>query len=369
MGLWNKIVGQFIDVIEWSDAQPDLMVWKFPRNDNEIKNGAQLIVREGQAAVFLHEGQLGDVFGPGRHELNTSNIPVLTSLASWKYAFNSPFKCDVFFVAVRQFTDLKWGTQNPIMMRDAEFGPIRFRAFGSYCVRVKDAGAFIKQISGIVSSFSNDSINGQFRNMLVSRFADALGEAGVPALDLAGKYNELGEHLRGLLQPEFEEYGVDLTKFLIENISLPPEVEKALDKRTQMGVLGDLNNYTKFQTANAIGDMANNPAGPGMMGMVAGMGMGHVVGSSMQQSAQPAPAPAAPSAGGPPPLPDAATWYAAVNGQQQGPMSEKDLKSMAAGGQITRDTLVWSQGMAEWTPAAKVVSLSSAFTAPPPMPG
>ena len=259
MGLWDKVKGQFIDVIEWVDDTGDTIVWKFPRYDNEIKNGAQLIVRESQSVVFLHEGELGDVFNPGRVELTTANIPILTTLKSWKYAFDAPFKCDVFFVSTRQFTDLKWGTKNPIMMRDAEFGPVRLRAFGTYCIRVTDPGRFITQIAGTNTEFFTDEITGQLRNILTSRFADALAEAKIPMLDLAANYNEMGDFLRTKLQPEFDEYGVALTKFLIENISVPEAVEKALDKRTQMGVVGNLGAYTQFQTAQAIEAMAENP--------------------------------------------------------------------------------------------------------------
>lgn len=365
MGLFGKIRSQFIDVIDWTDDTRDTLVWKYPRGDNEIKNGAQLVVRESQAAVFMYEGQMGDVFLPGRHELTTQNIPVLTTLASWKYAFNAPFKCDIFFISTRQFTDLKWGTQNPIMLRDAEFGPIRLRAFGSYCFQVNDAGKFVKQLAGTDSLFQTHEITNQFRNMLVSRFADALGECKIPALDLAANYNELGEKLKGSMQSEFDEYGIKLTKYLVENISLPPEVEAALDKRSQMGVLGNLNAYTQMQTADAIRDMSNNPgAGANMMGMVAGMGMGQVMGGTMQGNAQ-----QAQQNGAPPPMPQAAQWFAALDGQQAGPFDDAGIKDKIAGGGITKDTLVWKQGMANWSAAGSVAELAGFFgAAPPPMP-
>lgn len=368
MALWDKVKGQFIDVIEWVDDTGDTLVWKFPRYDNEIKNGAQLIVRESQTAVFMHEGEIGDVFGPGRVELTTSNIPILTTLESWKYAFNAPFKCDIFFVSMRQFTDLKWGTKNPIMLRDAEFGPVRLRAFGSYCIRVKDPAAFIRQIAGTDTLFQTDEITGQLRNILVSRFADALAESKIPMLDLAANYNEMGDLLRGQLQPEFDEYGTALTKFLIENISLPDEVEKVLDKRTQMGLVGNLQQYTQFQTAEAIEAMAANPnGGSGAMGMIAGVGMGNVVGGAMQGAAQPQQP--APAAGGPPPLPDPVQWYAGINNQQAGPFTPEQLQEMIAQGQIDRETLVWKQGMAGWVKAGEVKDLEGYFGAvPPPLP-
>lgn len=366
MALWDKLKGQFIDVIEWTDSTQDTIVWKFPRDDNEIKNGAQLIVRESQSAVFLHEGQLGDVFPPGRVQLTTNNIPILTTLASWKYAFDAPFKCDIFYVSTKQFTDQKWGTQNPIMLRDPEFGPVRLRAFGSYCFKITDPGQFIKQISGTDNLFETAEIAGQFKNMLVSRFADALGESKIPMLDLAANYNEIGDLLRGKLQPEFDEYGVTLTKFLVENVSLPEAVEEALDKRSQMGVLGNLNAFTQFQTANAIEDMANNPnAGSNMMGMIAGVGMGNVMGGAMTGAAQ---APQQPGAM-PPPLPQQAQWYAAVNGQQAGPFDAAMIQQQIQQGNITPDTLAWKQGMANWTAASQIPDLAGFFGAmPPPLP-
>jgi len=370
MGLWDKVKGQFIDVIEWVDDTQDSLIWKFPREGNEIKNGAQLIVRESQVAVFLHEGEIGDIFGPGRRELTTANIPVLTTLKSWKYAFNAPFKCDVFFVSMRQFTDLKWGTKNPIMLRDAEFGPVRLRAFGSYCIKVSDPEQFIKQIAGTDELFQTGEITGQFRNILSSRFADALAESKIPMLDLAANYNEMGDLLLGNLQTEFDEYGIKLTKFLIENISVPDEVEKALDKRTQMGVIGNLGAYTQFQTAEAIEDMANNP-NAGAMGMIAGVGMGNIMGGAMQGAAQPpagTPAAAQPAAG-PPPLPKQEQWYAAIDNQQAGPFSPEQVQQMVGQGRISKETLVWKQGMADWAQAGQVPGIAGYFGAvPPPLP-
>jgi membrane protease subunit (stomatin/prohibitin family) len=366
MGLWDKVKHQLLDVIEWKEQDGNTVVWKFPRYENEIKNGAQLIVREGQAAVFLHEGEIGDVFMPGRHQLTTSNLPILTTLASWKYGFDSPFKCDIFFVATKQFTNLKWGTKNPIMLRDAEFGPIRLRTFGSYCFKVSDPGKFIKQISGASSSFETEEITEQFRNILASRFADALGEAKIPALDLAANYNEIGEQLHEKMQVEFDEYGATLTKFLIENISLPKNVEEALDKRSSMGVIGNMQQYTQFQTANALEGMAENPnAGGGMMGMIAGVGMGNMVGGAIGGAA----APQNQGAPVPPPLPQAVQWHAAINGQQTGPFDESLLKTQIQQGLIKKDTLVWHQGMANWTPAGNVPELAGLFNAaPPPLP-
>ena len=369
MALFNsikdKVLGQFVDVIDWVDDTRNTIVWKYPRGDNEIKYGAQLTVRESQYAVFLHEGELGDVFSPGRYELTTKNIPIMTTLESWKYGFDSPFKADVYFVNGRQFTDQKWGTPNPIMLRDPEFGPIRLRAFGSYAFSITSPGRFITTMAGTNPLLVSEDISGQLRNFLVSRFADALGEAKVPALDLAAQYNELGDFLRTYLQKDFDTYGITLNTFLIENISLPPAVEEALDKRTQMGVLGDMNKYTQFQAANALADAAKNTGTAGnMVGMLAGVNLGGVIGGNMQQAAQ-SQAPA----GGPPPLPNAVAWFAGIGGKQEGPFDDTAMGGKITASAVTRDTLVWKQGMAGWVKAAEVPELARLFSAvPPPFP-
>ncbi len=356
MALWEKIRGQFIDVIEWLDTTQDTMVYRFPRGDNEIKNGAQLIVRESQVAVFIHEGQLGDVFRPGRYELNTRNIPVLTSLASWKYAFNSPFKCEIYFVNTKQFTNLKWGTQNPVMLRDPELGVVRLRAFGTYAIQCVDAAKLVIRIAGTDAVFQVDEIAGQLRAMLVSRFADALAGSGLAALDLAANYQEIGEKLRSRIQAEFEEYGLALAKLLVENVSFPPEVEQALDQRSKLGLLGShLGSLTQMKTAEAIGDMARNPgAGGAALGMVGAMNIGGAMAGAMQTAALP---------------PLVGQFYAAINGQQAGPFDLQALRAHVASGALTRETLVWRQGMAGWTPAGQVPDLSTLFAAsPPPLP-
>lgn len=372
MGLWDAVKKQFLDVIEWQDSTNDTLVHKFFRGDSAIKNGAQLIVRESQAAVFLHEGQLGDVFMPGRHELSTNNIPILTTLKNWKYAFNEPFKCDIFFVSTRQFTDCKWGTGNPIMLRDPEFGPLRLRAYGTYAFKVEDPGQLIKGVAGTDANFETSEITGQLRNILVSRFTDALGESKIAALDLAANYNEMGDLLGEKIQPEFNEYGLKLTKFLVENISFPPEVEAALDQRAKMGILGNMQKYTQMKTAEAIGDMANNDSGGGnMMGMIAGMGTGGIVAGAMQAGMQAGAAPTATAGGGtaPPPLPGQKTYFAAINNQQAGPFNLDALRAQAASGALTRETLVWAEGMGAWTAAGQVGEIASIFSTPPPLSG
>ncbi|HZG43702.1 MAG TPA: SPFH domain-containing protein, partial [Longimicrobium sp.] len=274
MALFDFIKTELIDIVEWLDQTGDTMVYRFQRHDNEIKNGAQLIVRPGQAAVFVDQGEIADVFPPGRYELTTENLPVLSTLRGWKYGFNSPFKAEVYFVATKVFTDLKWGTKNPIMLRDPEFGPVRLRAFGTYAVRVSEPARFIAQIVGTSGVFTTDGISDQVRNFMVSRFTEALGEGKIPALDLAANFSELGQAVKTVIGPEVGEYGLEVTTFLVENISLPEEVEKALDKRTSMGVIGNLGAYSQFQAANAMEQAAKNPGGGAGEGMGLGLGFG-----------------------------------------------------------------------------------------------
>lgn len=366
MGLWDKLKGELIDIIQWLDTTQDTMVYRFERYGNEIKNGAKLVVREGQAAALVNEGQLADVYDPGTHTLETRNMPILSTIMGWKYGFESPFKAEVYFVSTRNFTDLKWGTMNPIMLRDPEFGPVRLRAFGTYVIRVKSPADFLKQIVGTNARFATDDITGQLRNLIVSRFTDILGESKIPVLDLASNYDELGNFITGRIQPEMEQYGLELTKLLVENISLPPAVEEALDKRTSMGVIGNLSAYTQFQAAQAMEAAAKNPGGTaaGGMGMGMGFAMANQMGQAMAaQAAQPA------AVGGPPPLPTAVQYYAALNGQQAGPFDLEMLQAKVAATEVTKATLVWKAGMANWTAAGDVPELGRLFSAaPPPLP-
>ena len=281
MGILDRLspTAQFIEVIEWLDNTGDTMMYRFPVRDQEIKNGAQLIVRESQAAVFVHEGQIADAFGAGRYSVDGGNTPILSKLGARKYGFNSPFKSEVYFVNTKQFTDLKWGTSNPVMMRDTDFGMVRLRAFGIYSMRVADPRELIKQIAGTNARFVTEDIEGQLRRTLVSGFSDALAESKIAALDLASNYDELGQIARTKLNDEFKSLGLELTKFVVENISLPQEVEAAMDKRTSMGVIGDVGRYAQFQAADAMRDAAQNPGGGAGLG--AGLGAGFAVGNAM----------------------------------------------------------------------------------------
>ncbi len=280
MGIFDAIRSQFIEVIEWLDDSGNTILYRFPVQGQEIKNGAQLTVRESQTAVFVYQGQIADVFAPGLYTIDGGNTAILTKLGAWKYGFNSPFKAEVYFVNTKQFTDLKWGTSNPVMMRDADFGMVRLRAFGIYSIRVTDPRALIKEIAGTNAHFVTEDIEGQLKRTLVSGFSDALAESKIAALDLASNYDELGKFTRSKLTNDFNSFGLDLTKFVIENISLPAEVEAAMDKKTSMGVIGDVGRYTQFQAADAMRDAAQNTGGGGA-GTGAGLGAGFAIGNAM----------------------------------------------------------------------------------------
>lgn len=283
MSIWEKVkneaLNQFIEVIEWLDESGNTIVYRFPVHNQEIKNGAQLIVRESQTAVFVFEGQVADVFAPGRYTIEGGNTPILSKLGAWKYGFNSPIKSEVYFVNTKQFTDTKWGTANPIMLRDADFGIVRLRAFGAYSLKVADPATFIKEIAGTNGHFQVEDIDGQLKRAIVTEFSDALGEMKIAALDLAAQYKELGDTIRGKINEDFKTYGLEVTKFYVENISLPEEVEAAMDKRASMGALGNLDNYMKLQAADALRDAAQNEGGGAGLG--AGLGAGFAVGNQM----------------------------------------------------------------------------------------
>ncbi len=373
MGLMDKLRNELIDIIEWLDDSRDTMVYRFPRYQNEIKMGAKLIVRESQVAVFVNEGTIADVFQPGTYTLQTQNMPVLTTLKGWKYGFDSPFKAEVYFVNTRQFTDMKWGTQNPIMMRDADFGMVRVRAFGAFAARVVDPAKFLKELVGTDSLFKTEEVSEFLRQMIVGRLAGALAHAQVAVLDLAAHQEQIASVLAGTLTEECAPMGIAIPKFIIENVSLPAEVEAAMDKRTQMGVIGDLGRYTQFQTANAIEDAAKNPGGSGeALGLGLGVGLGQQAAAAMaarpaEAPAPPAPAPQAPA--GPPPLPTATQWYIGAGGQQVGPLDAAGLQTNVASGQLTAATLVWRAGMPAWTPAADVPEVAQLLPqGPPPLP-
>jgi len=365
MGIFNKLRNELIDIIEWIDDSRHTIAWRFPRYQNEIKNGAQLIVRPGQVAVFVLNGQIADSFEPGHYTLKTDNLPILSTIAGWKYGFNSPFKAEVYFVSTRQLTDMKWGTPNPIMLRDADFGPVRLRAFGTYALKVVDPKALLKELIGTDSRFEADEITELVRAAIATSFAELLGSSKISALDLAANYRSLSDDLRKLANEKVDdEYGLDLTQMFIVNISLPEEVEKALDTRSSIGVIGDMNRFQQFQMGKAMTAAAENPGGGGAAeGM--GLGLGFAMANRMAQMGQPG------ATGGiaPPPLPGQVTWHVALNGQSQGPFDSATVLSGIQAGQVTAETLIWSPALGNWTPAGQVNDFRSAFgAAPPPLP-
>jgi membrane protease subunit (stomatin/prohibitin family) len=373
MSWMDKLRAELIDIVEWIDDSEHTLVWRFPRFHNQIKYGAQLIVRPGQEAIFVSQGRVADVFGPGQYRLETKNLPILSTVLGWKYGFDSPFKAEVYFVSTRQITDLKWGTPNPVIMRDADFGPVRVRAFGTYTLRAVEPRTLLTELVGTDHDFEADEVTELLRSAINMSFADVVSNAGVAVMDLATRYKDLAEDLRrAVVERIDDEFGLEVPQLYIVNISLPAEVEKALDARSGMGIIGDMQRFQAYQLGQAIPDAATNPAG-GLAGAGVGLGMGMAMAGPMMgalgsQGAQAAPA-AAPASAAPPP-PPAVAWHVAENGQSVGPMSVEQLAQMVAQGRLTGTTLVWSAGMAGWLPASQVPALAGLLqSAPPPVPG
>jgi len=364
MGLWDKLFGEFVDVIEWTDSSVDTMVYRFQRYGNEIKFGAKLTVRESQVAVFVSEGEIADILGPGLYELETKNLPILSTLQHWYHGFESPFKAEVYFFNMRQFVDLKWGTKNPIMMRDKEFSMVRLRTFGTYTIRIDDPAKFIREIVGTDGHFTVDEISSQLRNLIVTRYTDILGSSDIPILDLAGNQGQLGELLTQRIAPEFKDYGLELTQILVENISLPPAVEEALDKRTSMGMIGDLNKYIQFGAAESMQQGNSGGAGSAIemgLGFAMANKMAHeMVPMSPQQQTNPTVVAVTPAATTPPPLPDT-NWHVAIDRKSMGPYNLNTLQELANSRQITPGTLAWIDGMSTWEAIDNIKSLTGLF--------
>ncbi len=383
MGFWNSLKGhakaQFLDVIEWLDSSNDTLVYRFPVFNQAIQDGGKLVVREGQAAVFINEGQLSDVFGPGTYTLSTQTEAIWSFFQSIKYALNYPYKGDIYFVSTRQNTNQKWGTANPFMLRDPEIGPVRLRAFGIYAYRITDPAQFLREVVGTDGLFTTGEINGQLKRKLVSAFTDATASLKMPVLDLAMQYMDLGEALANQMSPWFEEhYGITLTDFTIENISLPPKVEEMLDKRSQMGLVGDMGAFTQFQAANAIEQAAGQSGGGGgglgqaMMSAGVGLAMGNVVAGQMTQNQpqagqpfNPATSPAPPAAA-PPPAPAQPVYhYSGPTGQHK--LNAAEIAAQVAGAPAGKHH-VWSPGWAGWKSWNEVPEIAG-LVPPPPPPG
>jgi membrane protease subunit (stomatin/prohibitin family) len=373
--VFDFLKGEFIDVISWLDDTRDTMVWRFDRRGQAIKYGAKLTVREGQAAVFIHEGQLADVFQPGLYMLETNNMPIMTTLQHWDHLFDSPFKSEVYFINTTRFNDLKWGTKNPIMTRDPEFGPVRIRAFGTYSMRVTDPGKFMTEIVGTDGEFTADEISFQLRNVILQEMSRTLAKSDIPVLDMAANTADLAKTVNDGIAPQIAEYGIELPEFYIENISLPEEVEKVLDKRTSVAVAGDLDAFTKFNAAEALGAENSAAAGALAAGVGAAMGlnmaqnMGLGGGAKTVIPTEPAPAAAAaePAPAAPPP-PPSKLWHLAVNGETKGPFTEVELTTMAEAKELTAASLVWTPGQDGWKAVSDTTLASILAKLPPPPP-
>jgi len=360
MGLFDWLTGQFIDVIEWTDDSHDTMVYRFPRHNNEIKYGAKLTVRESQMAIFVNEGVIADVLGPGIYELETKNLPIMTSIEHWDHAFNSPFKAEVYFVNTKRFTDLKWGTKNPIMVRDPEFSMVRLRAFGTYEIRITDPQQFMNEIVGTDSHFTTDEIDEQLTNLIISKFTTILGESNIPILDMASNYEKFSKYISEKIAPYFEEYGLSLTKILIENISLPSEVEKALDVRSSREITGNLDDNIKYQTGEALGSDKGGSMGD-MIGMGAGIAMGQNMTEILGKKSL--------DKHTPPPLPQRNTtmYYVALNDEKEGPYDLRTIQLFINEKKINKETLIWTEGLKDWVEAYSILEKNFNAT-PPPLP-
>jgi membrane protease subunit (stomatin/prohibitin family) len=375
MALFDKLRAELIDIVEWIDDSQHTLVWRFPRYRNQIKYGAQLIVRPGQSAVFVHQGRIADVFAPGHYRLETKNLPVLSTLMGWVHGFDSPFKAEVYFVSTRQLTDLKWGTSNPVPLRDADFGPVRVRAFGTYTLRAIDPGRLLSELVGTDGVYEAEEVSALLRSIISMTFADVVASSGISVLDLAQNYSELSEQLRlEVVSRIDDEFGLEIPQLYIVNVSVPAEVERALDARASMTAIGDMNAFQAYQLGNAMPEAAANPAG-GLAGAGVGLGMGLAMTNSMggivggNTGGGGAGGGDTPSPAAPPSVPTIA-WHIAESGESVGPFTPAQLAQAIGAGRVARDTLVWTPGMSEWSAASNIEVLAGNFIPqPPPVPG
>ena len=375
MGLIDKLKGELVDIIEWIDDSRSTLAWRFPRYNNEIKNGAQLIVREGQRAVFVYRGQLADSFDPGPHELTTENLPILSTLQGWKHGFNSPFRSEVYFINTRPVTDIRWGTPQPVTVRDPDFGMVQVRANGLCVVKIADVEVFLREVIGTDSAVEAEEVTELLRRVISLAFSDMVMATGLGAIDLQGRQVELSDKLREFVTERVDdEFGISVTDVTM-NISLPEEITQAMTAGVARGVeqkgylqnLGDVGRYQQVAAADAMVAAAGNPGGSAMGDfMQAGMGM--AMAGQMAGQLQGALAPGAAAQGAPPPLPAQAMFHVEMNGQPGGPFSVAQIQAGIANGQVTPTTLVWAAGMAAWAPANTVPALQALFATPPPMP-
>ncbi|QYS91980.1 SPFH domain-containing protein [Flavobacterium covae] len=357
MGILNFLKNEFIDIIDWVDESNELIIWKFPRHDNEIKMNAKLTVRESQEAIFLNEGTIADVYKPGMYTLSTQNMPILTSLKGWKYGFDSPFKADVYFINTRQFINQKWGTKNALIIEDDKFGFIELRAFGTFAYKIIDGAKFLKEVAGTGTHFNTEEINGQLRSLMVSKFTTSIGTGHFTIEKIAGNIEELSNEVHIKLNQDFNNYGLEITKFLIENISMPDKIKDEIFEYSRLNKI-DMQKLTQFKAAQSIETAAANTNLPGLgVGMGVGLGMGNVISNAMFTSSQNS---------APPPIPIQSSYFVAINGQQAGPFDIEALKNLVHTNQLTRETLVWTNTMSNWEKAETVRALANLFTNIPP---
>ncbi|MDU1889335.1 MAG: SPFH domain-containing protein [Dysgonomonas sp.] len=367
MSFLDRLRNELIDIIEFLDKSQNTIVYRFERHGNEIKNNAKLIVREGQMAVFVNEGEIADVFSPGTYTLNTQNLPILTTLKSWKYGFNSPFKAEVYFISTKNFIDQKWGTKNAIILNDNRFGMIEMRAFGTYSFKITDPTAFIREIVGTNQVFTTEHVTEQLKSIIVTRFTDTVGESNLPIEAYAANLNELSKAIYEYMQDDFAVYGMDVTKFLIENVSMPDEVKKEIFELSRLDRV-DLNKLAQMKAAKAMEAAANNPSGTAGMGVGLGAGMA-MANQMMQGMANQTQNNNQNTQATPPPVPGEVQYYLVVDGKQAGPYSRNELIGLVEKEVLTKETYVWKKGMKDWTFAKEQTDLDFLWTmTPPPLP-
>lgn len=381
MGLMNKIRGEIVDIIEWIDDSRSTLAWRFPRYQNEIKNGAQLIVREGQKAAFVYQGKLADTFDPGTYELKTENLPILSTLQGWKYGFNSPFRSEVYYINTRPVTSLRWGTPTPVTVRDPDFKMVQVRANGLCVVKIANVEVFLREVIGTDSAVDVEEISELLRRVISLAFSDMVLATGLGVIDLQGRQVELSAKLREFVQERVDdEYGIEIPDITM-NISLPDEITQAMTRGVARGVeeggfldnIGSMDRYQQAKAAEAMVAAAGNPGG-GAAGAAMQLGLGVTMGAQMAQTmagamapgaAAPAPAPAAAA---PPPLPGQVLYHVDAGGQPSGPYNLAQMQAGIANGQVVGTTLVWSPGLAAWSSAQSVPALQVLFSTPPPLP-
>jgi membrane protease subunit (stomatin/prohibitin family) len=375
MGLMKKLRGELVDIIEWIDDSRSTLAWRYPRYQNEIKNGAELIVREGQKAVFVYRGSLADQFEPGHYTLDSENLPLLSTLQGWKHGFDSPFRSEVYFINTRPVTDLRWGTPQPITVRDPDFKMVQVRANGLCVVKVEDPEIFLREVIGTDSAVEIDEITELLRRVIITAFSDMVMESGLGAIDLQGQQRALSEKLRDYVEERVDdEYGLSIPSMEMK-ISLPEEITEAMTRGVAKGVetsgyidnVSDVGKLQQVAAADAMTAAASNPGGGGTMGDMMGMGMGLAMANQMAQTmggSLGGPA-SAPAAAAPPPLP---SYHVALNGQQAGPFTIEQMRAGLANGEMKPTDLVWTNGMAGWVAANEVAALAELFATPPPLP-